>query len=62
MERYYEYLKPTHPDLGWGGWFVDEAVSAYKNPLITRKGGAALNCALRLGVHPSRRRFRLAGA
>lgn len=51
VERYYDYLKPTHPGLGWGDWFVDEAVSAYKNPLITRKGGGALNCALRPGDH-----------
>ena len=51
VERYYEYLKATHPELDWGGWFVDEAVSAYKNPLITRKGGGALNCALQPGDH-----------
>jgi DNA invertase Pin-like site-specific DNA recombinase len=47
-QRYHAYRLP---EIAWGGFFVDEAVSAYKKPVFKRPEGARLNDHLLSGDH-----------
>lgn len=50
-QRYFDFLKTGHADLELGPLLEDEAVSAYKVPLIEREKGRVLNALLRPGDH-----------
>lgn len=48
---HFTYLKslPEYADLEWGGVFVDEAESAFKRPMFSRKHGSKIAMAAKAG-------------
>jgi len=49
VERKYQELREKAPGLEWGDWYIDNAVSAYKHPMLKRAEGVRLNGDLRPG-------------
>ena len=51
VNQYFKLIALEHPELHWGGWLVDEAVSAYAYRLFERPDGARLLDVMRPGDH-----------
>lgn len=49
VQRKFEELREKMPGLEWGDWYIDNAVSAYRHPMLKRAEGVRLNGDLKPG-------------
>lgn len=51
FKRHFAFIKPTYPDLEWGGVYSEKGESAYSKSFIKRRTGGKMHQSLKRGDH-----------